>query len=145
MFTKKTFSTIVKVVMMIMMIFTLLIFNSKPVEATRPLVAVMKSKKVETTKVVSVSQDRAPVTPSEPNSCTYLPDPANGSAIWVYVNFAFRKLSWRNCGFDFPPVFLPLTPSYIQDFVLNLEEREEGEGERKVASDNELNFRQEAE
>ncbi|KAL4642613.1 hypothetical protein ACB092_02G032400 [Castanea dentata] len=27
----------------------------------------------------------------------------------------------------------------------NLEEREEGEGERKVASDNELNFRQEAE
>ncbi|KAM3755256.1 hypothetical protein ACB098_02G027200 [Castanea mollissima] len=33
----------------------------------------------------------------------------------------------------------------IQDFVLNLEEREEGEGERKVASDNELNFRQEAE
>ncbi|KAM3707437.1 hypothetical protein ACJW31_02G025000 [Castanea mollissima] len=29
----------------------------------------------------------------------------------------------------------------IQDFVLNLEEREEGEGERKVASDNELNFR----
>ncbi|XP_050244130.1 uncharacterized protein LOC126692545 [Quercus robur] len=28
-----------------------------------------------------------------------------------------------------------------QDFMLNLEEREEGEGERKVASDNELNFR----
>uniref|UniRef100_A0A7N2R603 Uncharacterized protein n=1 Tax=Quercus lobata TaxID=97700 RepID=A0A7N2R603_QUELO len=71
----------------------------KPVEATRPLVAVMKSKKVETAKVDSISQDRAPVTtkkvetakvdsisqdrapvtPSGPNRCTYLPDPANGS------------------------------------------------------------------
>nr|POF15897.1 hypothetical protein CFP56_17137 [Quercus suber] len=28
-----------------------------------------------------------------------------------------------------------------QDFKLDLEESEEGEGERKVASDNELNFR----
>ncbi|KAL4642614.1 hypothetical protein ACB092_02G032500 [Castanea dentata] len=28
-----------------------------------------------------------------------------------------------------------------QDFMLNLEEREEGEGEREVASDNELNSR----
>ena len=79
MFSKKTFSTIVKVVIMIMMILTLLIFNSKPVEATRPLVAVMKSKKVETAKVDSISQDRAPVPPSGPNRCTYLPDPANGS------------------------------------------------------------------
>ena len=79
MFSKKTFSTIVKVVIMIMMILTLLIFNSKPVEATRPLVAVMKSKKVETAKVVSASQNRGPVKPSKPNPCTYLPDPANGS------------------------------------------------------------------
>ena len=79
MFWKKTVSTnILKVVIMIMML-TLLIFNSKPVEATRPLVAVMKSKKVETAKVDSISQDRAPVTPSGPNPCTYFPDPAHGS------------------------------------------------------------------
>ena len=67
-------------VMMIMIILTLLNFNSKPVEATRPLVALMKSKKVETAKVDSVSQDRAPVTPSGPNPCTHLLDPANGSS-----------------------------------------------------------------
>ncbi|KAF3946111.1 hypothetical protein CMV_027586 [Castanea mollissima] len=33
----------------------------------------------------------------------------------------------------------------IQDFMLNLEEREEGERGRKVANDHELNFRQEVE
>ena len=75
---EKTVSTIVKVVMI--MILTLLILNSKPVEATRSLVAVIKSNKLETAKVVSVSQDRALVTPFEPNLCTYLPGPANGSS-----------------------------------------------------------------
>ena len=74
---KTTVSTTVKVVMI--MILTLLILNSKSVEATRTLVAVMKSNKLETAKVVSVSQDRAPVTPSEPNPCTYLPGSDNGS------------------------------------------------------------------
>jgi len=72
MFSVKTVSTIVKV-----MILSWLIFNSKPVEATRPLV-VMKSNKFETVKV-SVSKDRAKVHPSGPNPCTYLPDPGKGS------------------------------------------------------------------
>ena len=84
MFWKKTVSTnILKVVIMIMML-TLLIFNSKPVEAARPLVAViMKSKKLETAKLVSASLNRAPVRPSEPNPafpCTGFPLPNdNGS------------------------------------------------------------------
>nr|POF15895.1 hypothetical protein CFP56_17135 [Quercus suber] len=77
MLSEKTVSTIVKVVMIVTL--TLLILNSKPVEATRTLVAEMKSNKLETAKVVSVSQDRAPVTPSEPNPCTYLPGSDNGS------------------------------------------------------------------
>ena len=77
MISEKITTTIVKVVMI--MILILFIVNGKPVEATRPLVAVMKSKKVETAKVVSASQNRGPVTPSKPNPCTYLPDPANGS------------------------------------------------------------------
>ncbi|KAF3957956.1 hypothetical protein CMV_017082 [Castanea mollissima] len=174
MFSKKTFSTNVKVVMMIMMILTLLIFNSKPVEATRPLVAVMKSKKVETTKVVSVSQDRAPVTPSEPNPCTYLPDPANGSEYRLTTG-TIRTSTYQNIKYEYDgsvsdhntlakaikrqiydelSSFLGLYCLLLWGFSssfspidteLNLEEREEGEGGRKVASDNELNFRQEAE
>nr|POF15888.1 hypothetical protein CFP56_17128 [Quercus suber] len=79
MFSEKTSSTIVKVVMMIMIILTLLIFNIKSVEAARPLVVIMKSNKLETAKVVSVSLGRAPVRPSKPNPCTYLPGPGNGS------------------------------------------------------------------
>ena len=84
MFWKKTVSTnILKLVIMIMML-TLLIFNSKPVEAARPLVAViMKSKKLETAKLVSASLNRAPVQTSEPNPgfpCTGFPLPNdNGS------------------------------------------------------------------
>nr|POF15896.1 hypothetical protein CFP56_17136 [Quercus suber] len=79
MFWKKTASTnILKVVIMIMML-TLLIFNSKPVEAAGPLVAViMKSNKLETAKLVSASLNRGSVPPSEPNPsypCTDFPLP----------------------------------------------------------------------
>ena len=78
MLSEKTVSTIVKVVMI--MILTLLILNSKPIEATRSLVAVMKSNKLETAKVVPVSQVRAPVPRYAPNPCTYVPGPpAQGS------------------------------------------------------------------
>lgn len=66
------------------MMLTLLIFNNKPVEAARPLVAViLKSNKLETAKLVSAPQNRAPVPPSEPNPsypCTDFPLPNdNGS------------------------------------------------------------------
>ncbi|KAF3967393.1 hypothetical protein CMV_008601 [Castanea mollissima] len=72
MFSEKNVFTIVKVVMI--MILTLFIVNSKPVETTRPFV-VMKSKKIEIVKVVSVSRVRALIPPSAPNPCTYLPGP----------------------------------------------------------------------
>ena len=77
MFSEKTVFTIVKVVMI--MVLTLFIVNSKPVETTRLFVA-MKSNKLETVKVVPVSQVPALVPPSAPNPCTYLlPGPGNGS------------------------------------------------------------------
>ena len=77
MFSEKNVSTIVKVVMI--MILTLFIVNSKPVETTR-LFVVMKSNKLETAKVVPVSKVRAPVPRPAPNSCTYVPGPpAQGS------------------------------------------------------------------
>ena len=77
MFSEKTVSTIVKVVMI--MILTLFIVNSKPVETTR-LFVVMKSNKLETAEVVPVSKVRAPVPRSAPNPCTYVPGPpAQGS------------------------------------------------------------------
>ena len=72
MVSEKTVSTIVKAVMI--MILTLFIVNSKPVE-TKRLFVVMKSYKLETAKVVAVSQVRAPTPPSAPNSCTYSPGP----------------------------------------------------------------------
>nr|POF15894.1 hypothetical protein CFP56_17134 [Quercus suber] len=73
MFSEKNVLTIVKVVMI--MVLTLFIVNSKPVETTRLFVVVMKSYKLETAKVVPVSQVRAPTPPSASNSCTYLPGP----------------------------------------------------------------------
>ena len=79
MFSLKTVSTNIVKVVVIIMILTLLTFNSKPDEAARPLVAVsMKSKKLETAKLVSASQNRTPVRPSEPNPsypCTDFPLP----------------------------------------------------------------------
>nr|POF15889.1 hypothetical protein CFP56_17129 [Quercus suber] len=73
MVSEKTVSTIVRAVMI--MILTLFIVNSKPVETKRLFVVVMKSYKLETAKVVPVSQVRAPTPPSASNSCTYLPGP----------------------------------------------------------------------
>ena len=80
MVSEKTVSTFVKVVMI--MILTLFIVNSKPVETKRLFVVVMKSYKLETAnKVVPVSQVRAPTPPSAPHSCTYSPGPpSNGSS-----------------------------------------------------------------
>ena len=77
MVSEKTVSTFVKVVMI--MILTLFIVNSKPVETKRLFGVVMD--KLETAKVVPVSQVRAPTPLSAPNSCTYLPGPpGNGSS-----------------------------------------------------------------
>jgi len=74
MVSEKTVSTIVKAVMI--MILTLFIVNSKPVETKRLFVVVMKSYKLETAnKVLPVSQVRAPTPPSAPNQCTHLPGP----------------------------------------------------------------------
>ena len=90
MISEKIFSTIVKVLMI--MILTLFIVNSKAVEATRPSV-VMKSNKLDTAKLVPVSQVRAPTPPSGPSRCSHLP-PANGPDChhWRQWSLAIRSL-----------------------------------------------------
>ncbi|KAF3952957.1 hypothetical protein CMV_021546 [Castanea mollissima] len=85
MFSEKNVFTIVKVVMI--MIITLFIVTSKPVESTR-LFVVKKSNKLETVKVVPVSLVRAPTPPSVPNPCTYLPGPP----IKTYLCFDLKEL-----------------------------------------------------
>lgn len=78
----KTLSNILKVG-----ILALLIFSSKPLDAARPVHAMMS--KLGTIKT-SVSKDRPPVPPySAPNSCTYMPGHSNeGCNKW-------RKRSFR--------------------------------------------------
>ncbi|KAF3970780.1 hypothetical protein CMV_005555 [Castanea mollissima] len=76
MFSGIAFSNLVKVVGLL----ALLVFNSKPLEAARPIV-VMKSK-LETAKV-SISRHRALVPPSASDPCTYLPGPDSLPATFV--------------------------------------------------------------
>ncbi|KAF3965192.1 hypothetical protein CMV_010596 [Castanea mollissima] len=82
MFSEKNVSTVVKVVMI--MILTFFIVNSKPVETTSRLFVVMKSNKLEAAKVVPVSLARAPVPPSGPNRCTY--------ALLRFSNFPYDEI-----------------------------------------------------
>ena len=68
----KSISNIVKVAVTLAL---LMILNSKPFEAVRPLYD-MKSKPDSLN--VSVSQNRAPIPPSAPNPCTYIPESDDG-------------------------------------------------------------------
>nr|POE45818.1 hypothetical protein CFP56_74441 [Quercus suber] len=68
----KSISNIVKVAVTLAL---LMILNSKPLEAVRPLYD-MKSK--PKSLYVSVSQNRAPIPPSAPNPCTYIPKSDDG-------------------------------------------------------------------